>query len=67
MTFGQYSFSFQSLSIYTWSLFPDAMLSYGIKDVAFVKWSNKTIFLFCLSYCYNSKVWKITVNFVENM
>ena len=38
MTFQQYSFSFQSLSFDTWSLFPEVTLSLGINDVAFVNW-----------------------------
>ena len=38
MTFQQYSFSFQLLSIDTWSLFPEVTLSKGINDIAFVKW-----------------------------
>ena len=57
MTFQQYSYSLQSLSVETWSLYPEIMLSFGY-DVAFVKWGYKTNFLFCLVI----GIWKIIVN-----
>ena len=66
MTSQEYSYLLQSLSIETWSLFPEATLSYGINDIAFVKWGYKTIFFFCFSYWCNGKAKKIIVNFVEN-
>ena len=44
------------------------LLRKGRNDVASVKWViYKTIFLLWFSYWYNSKVWKIIANFVENM
>ena len=48
MTFQQYSYSLQSLSIETWSLFPEVNVELGINDVSFVKWGYKTSFFFCL-------------------